>query len=357
LILVCGMLPKQLGQRFLDIYRAVYDGRLEAKHLAAEVFKQIEACEAMGNPVDALRKEYVMLQVKSDGLKIVLNGTFGKLGSKYSIMFAPDLLLQVTLTGQLSLLMLICMLEDAGITVISANTDGVVMCVPRGYEFLRDQIIKYWESCTGLGMEYTFYKSYFARDVNNYVSFKLDGKYKSKGIFAKTGIDKNPTNSICVTAVIDYLGNGVPLETTIYGCKDVKQFLTVRNVKGGAIHVGHKELPYHETKEQLLKAHGIFEVIDGRLKRWNGQTLGAAYKDLCETLQRGAVSDVLGKVVRFYLRSGEKGNLAYTSNGNLVPNSTGAWPLMHLNGQLPPDLDYARYVEIASDMLATLGIK
>jgi len=37
-----------------------------------------------------------------------------------------DKMLQVTITGQLVLLMLIEMLEDAGISVISGNTDGIV---------------------------------------------------------------------------------------------------------------------------------------------------------------------------------------------------------------------------------------
>ena len=57
----------------------------------------------------------------------MLNGTFGKTGSPYSVLFAPEMMIQTTITGQLALLMLIEHLETASISVISANTDGIVI--------------------------------------------------------------------------------------------------------------------------------------------------------------------------------------------------------------------------------------
>jgi hypothetical protein len=43
----------------------------------------------------------------ADSLKITINGSFGKLGNYYSALYAPDLMVQVTVTGQLALLKLI----------------------------------------------------------------------------------------------------------------------------------------------------------------------------------------------------------------------------------------------------------
>jgi hypothetical protein len=37
------------------------------------------------------------------GLKIAINGTFGKQGNMYSTIYAPKLLIQTTMTGQLGL--------------------------------------------------------------------------------------------------------------------------------------------------------------------------------------------------------------------------------------------------------------
>ena len=171
LILICGMYPKQLGQGFLSIYREIYNGRLKAKNLAGEIKKQIKACEKLGHSITDLQAQLITAQVESDAKKIVLNGTFGKLGSKYSIMFAPDLLLAVTLTGQLALLMLIRMLENNGVRVVSANTDGIVTLCPNGCEFMKSEIIKYWESITGFQMENTTYRSLHIMNVNNYIAF------------------------------------------------------------------------------------------------------------------------------------------------------------------------------------------
>lgn len=74
-----------------------------------------------------LEAQLLELQTTDGGSKIQINGTFGKTGSPYSVLFAPTMLIQTTITGQLSLLMLIEWHEIYGIPVISANTDGVVI--------------------------------------------------------------------------------------------------------------------------------------------------------------------------------------------------------------------------------------
>jgi len=61
-----------------------------------------------------------VIKKTANTLKTLLNGSFGKLGSRYSIFYAPTEMLQVTITGQLALLMLIEMMELCGIPVVSA---------------------------------------------------------------------------------------------------------------------------------------------------------------------------------------------------------------------------------------------
>src|SRR3546814_476101 len=129
IILNQGMYPEHLGPVFLQVYRTIVDRRLEAK--------------ANGNkPV-------------ADSLKIVINGSFGKFGSKYSILYAPNFLTQTTLTGQLSILLLIEMLEMNGIHVVSANTDGIVIKCPRNGVDLLNRIVAEWERITQYKTEET----------------------------------------------------------------------------------------------------------------------------------------------------------------------------------------------------------
>lgn len=56
-----------------------------------------------------------------------MNGLFGKLGGVCCQPSSPDLLLAITITGQLNLLTLIVGAEHRGIEVVSANTDGIIV--------------------------------------------------------------------------------------------------------------------------------------------------------------------------------------------------------------------------------------
>lgn len=158
IILNQRLYPSHMGPAFLDVYETIVARRLAAK--------------AAGNKLVA------------DSLKITINGSFGKFGSKWSSLYSPQLLIQVTVSGQLYLLMLIEMIENSGIEVISANTDGVISKLPtiRYKDFLAT--IKTWEHITGFLTEETRYNSLYSRDVNNYFGFKTDGTVKTKGAYA-----------------------------------------------------------------------------------------------------------------------------------------------------------------------------
>jgi uncharacterized protein with FMN-binding domain len=283
IILNQRLYPAQLGERFLEIYQSFTDERIAAK--------------------DSGDKK------KADMVKIVINGTFGKTGSKYSILYAPELLIQTTLTGQLSLLMLIESLELHGISVVSANTDGIVIKCKRALGFLRDQIIKVWETATGFETEVARYAALFSRDVNSYIAFKVGGGVKLKGAYAPpvpVGPSwPNPTGEICVDAVVAFLGSGTPIEQTIRACTDVRKFVHIRTVKGGGV------------------KDGVY----------------------------------LGKAVRWYYAAGEFGSIKYATNGNQVATTQGARPLMELPDALPPDVDYNHYIKVAHGMLDDFGIR
>lgn len=274
IILNLELYPKHLGTSFLDIYRNIVEQRLKAK------------------------KE--KNKVVNESLKIVINGSFGKLGSKYSALYSPDLMIAVTLTGQLALLMLIEKLELNGISVISSNTDGFVSLMNKNQYQKYDDICFDWELNTGFDLEETRYKALYSRDVNNYLAVTEKGA-KGKGIFTIDSIGKNPQAPICINSVIDLFTKNIPIEKTIKECKDLTQFLTVRSVTGGAV-----------FRNEYL----------GRVVRWIYSTNGESIK--------------------------------YKKNGNKVAKSDGARPIMTLN-EFPSDIDYPRYINEANDILSDLG--
>ncbi len=191
--------PKHLGPNFLKTYADIVNTRIKAKN--------------SGDKVTA------------DSLKITINGSFGKLGSKYSTLYSPNLLIQVTITGQLCLLMLIEAVTELGAKVVSANTDGIVInCKKDLYSEVGSALLNF-EMDSGYNLEETFYKSIHSQSVNTYVAVKDDGGVKGKGAFAEPNLMKNPTNEICVIAVKQLIANGVPKEPTIRSCTDIRKFV------------------------------------------------------------------------------------------------------------------------------------
>jgi len=140
--------PYSMGTAFLEAYEQIILTRLEAKK----------------------NKKLA----KDKGLKIVINGAGGKFSDTWSTMYAPDLTIQMTVSGQLALLFLIELLELSGIEVISANTDGIVMLVKIEKEETLKQVIAYWEKESSFVTEETRYSAYYARDCNSYIAMVLE---------------------------------------------------------------------------------------------------------------------------------------------------------------------------------------
>lgn len=266
--------------------------------------------------IDVLKDERRTQQTKAEGLKISSNGTFGKLGSRYSVLYAPHLLTTVTITGQLVLLMLIERAEQAGISVVSANTDGVVFRVRRDREAELFAITRQWEADTDFELEDTPYQSLYSQSVNTYIAIKPDGSTKRKGVLAnprgegdmRGQLMKNPQMAVCSDAVVEYLLHGTPLAETIRACGDVRDFLTVVKVQGGAA--------------------------------WRGEYLGKVVRYIWST----DGEEILYKVAH-----------ATTGNFKRVSKSEGCRPVMELPDALPDDLDYDRYIAAAEEILHDIG--
>jgi DNA polymerase elongation subunit (family B) len=113
---------------------------------------------------------------ESSSLKILSNGSFGKFGNKYSILYSPQLVTQTTVSGQLFLLMLIEDFELNKFSVISANTDGIVINVPTNRDGEFKRISNLWEKSLGFELEETIFKSLHQRDINNFIGIKMNNE-------------------------------------------------------------------------------------------------------------------------------------------------------------------------------------
>lgn len=263
--------------RFLEFYERIYKQRIEAKE--------------NGN------------KTKANVFKIILNGSFGKFGNKYSLLYSPKLLIHTTLTGQLSLLMLIEALEEQGFNVVSSNTDGITVLMKKDRYGVFFRNISTWEKITGFKVEETGYKALYNQSVNSYIAVKDDNSLKCKGIFATDDISRNPAIKICKEAIFAYLIDGVPIEYTIRRAElDPTNFLMVRRV-----------------------------------------TTGGYFK-----------GEYLGKVVRWYWST--KGEHITNKKGDKVANTDDAYPIMDLKSKIT-DLNYDKYISKTYELLETIGVK
>jgi len=323
LMLACGYVPESLGQNFLGVFSKFVNLRDSYKEKAALLKKLGQASESL------------KYKKRSDSFKIVNNGTFGKTGSPWAVLYSPKLMISTTITGQLALLMLIEELEMNKFAVISANTDGIVTVIPRDRYWQFNGIVFEWECATSLQTEAVRYLGVYSRDVNSYMALVEDPKkpgkiamvedkeagtkvpeVKRKGLFAKAGLQAkhDPTFDICSQAVVDYLVEGKDIEDTIYACQDITQFVGVKQV-------GRVKLPNGKFKE------GGYD-IDG---------------------------NYLGKMVRWYYAEGERGFIK-KANGARVAGTTGARPMMDLPDEFPDDIDFTWYVREAYARLHDIGL-
>jgi hypothetical protein len=346
LILNSGEWPKALGPLFLKEYESIKDERLAAKKKQGQLEK---AGVKSGD-------EYEDAKVGNEGGKIMINGTFGKTGSPYSILFAPTMLIQTTVTGQLSLLMLIEWHERAGISVISANTDGIVVKCRKDQIAISEMLIAGWQMRTGLVMETAEYAAIYSRDVNNYIAVKKGGGVKRKGEYSTAGLveKKNPDCEICADAVALFLEKGVAISDTIRACRDIRKFVTVVRVTGGGVKMwgdGPRKDDKVRDMIPVIQADGWVKV--GRKWEKNGVQADAstAYAN-CFAPQR---EEYLGKVVRWYYGTQSPGPIVYASNGNIVSMSYGAKPCMTLPDEFPDDVDYDWYINRSNGMLEDIG--
>lgn len=277
IIINSGFYPELLGEKFLEFFENKKKERIIAKNNGDEL--------------------------TSYAGKIFLNATFGKYGSIYSCLFAPHLLIGVTLTGQLSLLILIEDILLNGFQLVSANTDGITIKGKNSKKEELEQILVNWENITKGELDRTEYKAIYNESVNSYVAL-LEKGIKRKGNYAVSGISKNPVTTICNEAVINYLTKNIPIENTILDNKDdITKFLVIRKAVGGGM--------------------------------WRNQ--------------------YLGKTIRWYY-SIDGDRITQKTNGNQVATSEGAKPLMVLPDIAPKDIDFKVYIDKSYKMLKQLGV-
>lgn len=353
IIMKAGLIPPLgggKGESFLDAYQEIYEARITAKRTGDKR--------------------------TANTLKILLNGTYGKLGSIYCAFYAPELMLATCLIGQLNLLCLIYALEKIkGVYIASANTDGIMICYPPGK---RNQVLKTIQANakqTGFEYEETPYAKVAMRDVNSYTCITAErekviippkgqlqvipasaSEAKRKGVFAKAGVMENvsPTFQICAEAAAQYLMSGTKVEDTIHNCNDIRQFISIRGVTGGGVQHVKVKLDDSWTVNTWKTNRKGEEVPESWYHGVTGKTIKRVSKP--DPAEIGVGGTPFGRVARWYMTTQELPPITYIKSGNAVAGTKGGKLCMTLPDKLPDDLDYDWYICYAKELLGNAGV-
>lgn len=231
--------PKHLGPEFLEVYKQIKDERIEAKH--------------NGN------------KVKNETLKLALNGLSGNLQNEHNFCYSTFAAMQIRINGQLLLLMLAEKLTQLGCRIVQANTDGLFVLLKKDVYSKVNNVCREWEQLTKLTLEEERFKAMYQYAINDYFAITEDDSVKEKGMFITTvKLGKGLTPKIIPKAVINFFKNGVPVEETIKGCQDIRDFLMSEKT-GKQWHVEYNNKEQQRTNRFYASTNGAY------LWKWKGE--------------------------------------------------------------------------------------
>lgn len=199
-----GKYPAHLGKEFLEGYKQMFNKRLELKPLAK---KDKKIAGIVG------------------ALKLAVNSVYGKSSDMQNWIYDRQLTMFTTITGELSLMMLIEAYELAGIHAISANTDGVTIRIKKTDIPKMHEINAWWSELTKYELERTDYAKIIFSTVNDYLAVKTDGGIKKKGDFLTDfELHKNKSARVVPMALEQFFISGIPVNEFIMGHRNIYDF-------------------------------------------------------------------------------------------------------------------------------------
>lgn len=246
-----GVAPKHMVKSaFRNLIQWMKDTRVEVKHSNEAV-------------IDGIPRDVFALV-----LKIVINSIYGKFNFEQGPLYDRLATLEVTINGQLMMLMLCEELELNNIPIISANTDGIMVKVYEDKREEFDRITKEWQNKTGMSADSDILHCLIARDVNNYIAqFRSKGKLKDelKGDFNPlmyaNDLQKGYSMPIVAEAVYQYFINNVPIMTTLQNSNNILDFCMTQNV-GRQFHVEETKVVNGKLQTKVCQRYVRFYVTN-----------------------------------------------------------------------------------------------
>ena len=171
-------------------------------------------------------------KLTANTLKNPLNVTSGAMDQPTNDLYDPRNARSMRISGQLFLTELVIELltECPTLKLLNFNTDGLMYSVDKSELPKVDAICAAWEARVQFELETDEIQKVYIKDVNNLLFVDTDGHVKTVGGYLNYGIAEKGAwkisndHTIVKKAVVEYFAHGVPVEETILGCDDIKDF-------------------------------------------------------------------------------------------------------------------------------------
>lgn len=238
-------LNKGVFTKMVDYFRLT---RIKCKHTKDE---------------DGLVVAGVHNKLAAEALKIVINAIYGKFGFSGFFLYDRFAQMQVTINGQLMIMMVVEALELNGIHVVSANTDGIIVKLPVDKEDLFKEITDRWCEQNKLGADSERYKLFVTRDINNYFNIQSNDKIEYKGSLDPKqylkDLKKGYDMPVVAIAVFEYFAHNIPVMETLRKHKDILDFCKTQNV-GKQFEVVYEKVVNRRRVDVYSQRHVRFYV-------------------------------------------------------------------------------------------------
>lgn len=202
-------------------------------------------------------------KLAAEALKIVINAIYGKYGYENFWLYDRLAQMRVTINGQLMTMTLCESLELAGIHVVSANTDGIVIKLPYDKVDVYNQICKEWNETNKMSADDEHYKMLVSLNVNNYFDIQSNDKIEYKGALDPKqyikDLKKGYDMPVVATAVFEYFAHGKSVMETLRNHKDILDFCKTQNV-GRQFEVVYKKVVDGKVVDIHSQRHVRFYV-------------------------------------------------------------------------------------------------
>jgi hypothetical protein len=292
-----GRYPAHLGKEFLRGYKAMFEKRLELKPQAKKD-KRIKGIVG--------------------ALKLAVNSVYGKSSDMQSWIYDRQLTMFTTITGELSLMMLIEAYETNGIHVISANTDGVTIRIKKDRLEDMRKINTWWQNLTEYELERSDYQKIIFSTVNDYIAIKTDGEIKKKGDFLTDfELHKNKSARIVNLALEAYYVHDVPVATTIMAHNTIYDFCLRQKSSSDFHYEGWNRTSGEKTVYNKLIRYYVSNTGDKLLKVKNPECItnaadvsqveaGEWVCTVCNHLPKDTDTKTAGINYQYYIERAEK---------------------------------------------------